>query len=130
TDFLTLHTGMKIEIPFDQLVIFSTNLEPKKLVDAAFLRRIRYKIKIGFPKLSEYKQIFIRVCKSNGIIFDEDVFRFLINDLYKKTRRNLCSCHCRDLLDWIVDHAHYRDEKPKLTKEAITASWESYFVEM
>ena len=130
TDFLTLHTGMKIEIPFDQLVIFSTNLEPKDLVDEAFLRRIRYKIQIGHPSLSEYKQIFERVCNSNGIIFDEDVFKFLIIDLYKKTKTHLSSCHCRDLLDWIVDNAHYRDKKPKLTKETITASWKSYFVEM
>ena len=130
TDFLTLHTGMKIEIPFDQLVIFSTNLEPKKLVDAAFLRRIRYKIKIGHPKLSEYNLIFQRVCASNGIIFDEEVFKFLINDLYKKTRTNLSSCHCRDLLDWIVDNAHYRDAIPQLTEETISASWKSYFVEM
>ncbi len=128
-DFLTLHTGMKIEIPFDQLVIFSTNLEPKHLVDEAFLRRIRYKIKIDHPSLSEYKQIFKVVCNANEIGFNEDVFGFLINDLYKKTRTNLSSCHCRDLLDWIVDHAHYKDEKPKLTEETISASWKSYFVE-
>ncbi len=121
---------MKIEIPFDQLVIFSTNLQPKKLVDAAFLRRIRYKIKIGHPNLSEYKQIFKRICDSNGITFDGTVFKFLINDLYKKTRTNLSSCHCRDLLDWIIDNAHYRDEKPELTEETISAAWKSYFVEM
>lgn len=130
TDFLTLHTGMKIEIPFDQLVIFSTNLEPKNLVDEAFLRRIRYKIKIGHPTLSEYKEIFKMVCSSNGIVFDDEVFNFLINDLYKKTGTNLSSCQCRDLLDWIVDHAHYRDKTPKLTRETISASWKSYFVEM
>ncbi len=130
TDFLTLHTGMKIEVPFDQLVIFSTNLEPKDLVDEAFLRRIRYKIKIDHPRLSEYKEIFKRVCNSNGIVYDENVFEFLINDLYKKTRTRLSSCHCRDLLDWIVDHAHYKENKPKLTKETISASWKSYFVEM
>ncbi|MBU8848074.1 MAG: ATP-binding protein, partial [Desulfobacterales bacterium] len=114
TDFLTLHTGMKIEIPFDQLVIFSTNLEPKHLVDEAFLRRIRYKIKVDYPSLDEYKQIFQRVCDSNAIAFDEEVFNFLINDLYKKKQVNPCSCHSRDLLDWMVNNAHYRDEKPKL----------------
>jgi len=130
TDFLSFHTGMKIEIPFDQLVIFSTNLEPKKLVDEAFLRRVRYKIKIGHPTLSEYKEIFKMVCSANGIEFDEAVFAFLINDLYKKTRTHLSSCHCRDLLDWIVDHAHYRDKTPELTTETISASWKSYFVEM
>jgi predicted ATPase with chaperone activity len=130
TDFLTLHTGMKIEIPFDQLVIFSTNLDPKHLVDEAFLRRIRYKIKIGRPKLSEYRQIFKWACKSNGMNFKKDVFEFLINDLYKQTKTKFSSCHCRDLLDWIVDDAHYRDKRPELTKENIVASWKSYFVKM
>ncbi len=130
TDFLTLHTGMKIEVPFDQLVIFSTNLDPKDLADAAFLRRIRYKIKIDYPKLSEYKEIFKHICDSNGIEFKEDVFRYLINDLYKKHRTYPCACHCRDLLDWIVDNAHYRDMVPELTEENITASWKSYFVKI
>jgi SpoVK/Ycf46/Vps4 family AAA+-type ATPase len=69
---------MKIEIPFDQLVVFSTNLEPRSLVDDAFLRRIRYKISIDHPELSEYKEIFQRVCDSNGIAFNNDVFNHLI----------------------------------------------------
>lgn len=130
TDFLTLHTGMKIEIPFDQLVIFSTNLEPKNLVDEAFLRRIRYKIKIDYPELEEFKEIFIRVCKVNRIEYREDMFEFLINDLYKKTGTSLSACHCRDLIEWIVDHAHYRKISPELTKETLIASWKSYFVDM
>lgn len=130
TDFLTLHTGMKIEIPFDQLVIFSTNLEPKNLVDQAFLRRIRYKIKIDYPELKEFKKIFIRVCKVNRIEYREDMFEFLINDLYKKTGTPLSACHCRDLIEWVVDHAHYRKISPELTKETLIASWKSYFVDM
>lgn len=130
TDFLTLHTGMKIEIPFDQLVIFSTNLKPENLVDAAFLRRIRYKIKIDYPELDDYREIFKRVCRSNGIEYKEDMFTFLINELYQKTQTPLSACHCRDLLDWIIDHAHYRKISPELTQETLTASWKSYFVDM
>ena len=130
TDFLTLHTGMKIEVPFDQLIVFSTNLEPSSLVDEAFLRRIRYKINIDHPQLNEYKVIFKRVCESNGIAFNEDVFNYLIEHYYKKRNVKLNSCHCRDIIDNIIDEAHYHGIKPELTKETVSASWESYFVEL
>ncbi len=130
TDYLTLHTGKKIEIPFDQLVIFSTNLEPKDLADEAFLRRIRYKIKIDHPGLKEFKKIFIDVCNLNSIEYDESVFNFLINDLYKKQNVKFNACHCRDLLDWVIDHAHFDNIKPILSKKIMKASWQSYFVEM
>ena len=130
TDFLTFQTGMKIEIPFDQLVIFSTNLEPKNLVDEAFLRRIRYKIKIDHPELNEYKEIFKRVCKHNSIAFHEDAFNYLIENFYIQRNVKFNSCHCRDILDNIIDDAHYHGVKPELTKETISAAWESYFVEL
>ena len=68
-DFMTLHTGMKFEIPFDELVIFCTNIEPKQLVDDAFLRRIRYKINIGHPTEAEFEAIFTMVCDKKGIPF-------------------------------------------------------------
>ena len=79
-----MHTGMKFEIPFDQLVIFATNLEPRSLVDEAFLRRIRYKIKIDYPTEEEYEGIFRRVCESNKVEFNRDVFEYLIKHYYKK----------------------------------------------
>ncbi len=130
TDFLTLITGMKIEIPFDQLIMFSTNIEPRKLVDEAFLRRIRYKIKIDHPELKEYKVIFKKVCASNGIAFSDDVFNYLIKHYYDEKNVKLCCCHCRDIVDNIIDDAHFRGIKPKLTKETVSVSWKSYFVEL
>ena len=130
TDFLTFQTGMKIEVPFDQLVIFSTNLEPKNLVDEAFLRRIRYKIKIDHPELPEYKEIFKRVCKHNSIAFNEDAFNYLIENYYIQRDIKFNSCHCRDILDNIIDVAHYHGVKPELTIETISASWKSYFVDL
>src|SRR5438309_4952242 len=66
-DYLTLHTGKKIEIPFDMLIIFSTNLDPADLVDEAFLRRIRYKIGIEAPSEEQYDEIFKRMCARKGI---------------------------------------------------------------
>jgi predicted ATPase with chaperone activity len=130
TDFISFHTGMKIEVPFDQLVIFSTNLEPKTLVDEAFLRRIRYKINIDYPSREEYEEIFRRVCEANNIKFQPDVFEFLANDLYKKNNIPFSSCHCRDLLDNILDKAYFQGVKPELTQKTIQDSWDSYYVEL
>jgi SpoVK/Ycf46/Vps4 family AAA+-type ATPase len=130
TDFLTLHTGMKFEIPFDQLVIFSTNIEPKKLVDEAFLRRIRYKIKIDHPSEGEYKAIFKRVCNAIGMEFREDMFDYLINNYYKRLNVKLNACHPRDLIDHIIDNAHYYKHAPQITREDMDDAWENYFVEM
>ena len=130
TDFISFHTGMKIEIPFDQLVIFSTNIEPRKLVDEAFLRRIRYKIKIDHPELNEYKEIFQRACASNGIAFNNDVFDYLIERYYHQKNIKLSSCHCRDIIEQIIDDAHYHGIKPEITPKTIAAAWESYFVEL
>ena len=130
TDFLSFHTGMKIEIPFDQLVIFATNLDPGTLVDEAFLRRIRYKIKIDHPSLSEYRAIFMKVCDSNGIEFREEVFDYLVTDLYGGNNVKFNSCHCRDLLDNIIDEAHYQGIKPEISRSTITSSWDSYYVKL
>lgn len=129
-DFMTLHTGMKFDIPFDQLVIFSTNIEPRKLVDEAFLRRIRYKIKIDHPTKKEYEAIFRMVCESNGIEFKKDVFEYLIENHYKKQGVKFNACHPRDIVDHIIDDAHYYYRSPQLTNEAINTTWENYFVEM
>jgi len=127
---LTLHTGMKLSIPFDQLVIFSTNLEPKNLVDEAFLRRIRYKFKIDHPTEEEYEAIFIRVCESNGIEFKKDGFDYLMKNYYNRFGVKLNACHPRDIVEHIIDDAHYYNRTAQLTEEAIDIAWENYFVEM
>lgn len=130
TDFMTLHTGMKFETPFDQLVIFSTNIEPKNLVDEAFLRRIRYKIKIEHPSLKEYEAIFKRVCEFNGVEFRRDVFDYLMDNYYKRLGAKLNACHPRDIIDHIIDDAHYYNHAPQLTREGIDLAWKNYFVDM
>jgi len=121
---------MKFEIPFDQLVIFSTNIEPKKLVDEAFLRRIRYKIKIDHPSEKEYKEIFIKVCESNGIEFKADVYDYLLKHYYKRLDVRLNACHPRDIVDHIIDDAHYYTHPPQLSREGIDIAWKNYFVDM
>ena len=129
TDFLTLHTGKKFEIPFEQLVVFSTNIEPRDLVDEAFLRRIRYKVKMDHPTKKEFTDIFRLVCERNSIEFKPDVLDYLLKEHYEKKNAELNSCHPRDLIDQIIDMAHFRNEKPALTKEAIDKAWSNYFVD-
>ena len=128
TDFLTLHTGMKFEIPFDQLVIFATNLPPKKIADDAFLRRLRYKIRIDYPTVAEFRDIFKNVCIFNKIDFNDDVFDYL-TDKYEKSQRELSCCHPRDLVDQIMDIAHFKSEPPKITQDSIDMAWDHYFVD-
>lgn len=129
-DFMSMHTGMKFQIPFDMLVIFSTNLEPKSLVDEAFLRRIRYKIKIDHPTAEQYEVIFKRICEKHAVTFNRDAFDFLINDCYLKNNIELNACHPRDLIDQIIDMARYYRRPPEMSRAVIAAAWENYFVEM
>src|SRR5215211_988742 len=104
-DYLTLHTGKKIEVPFDQLIIFSTNLEPKDLVDEAFLRRIQNKIRIHNPSPEMFREIFRRQCREFGVAFDQEVLIYLLREYYIKPKRELRACHPRDLLRILVGFA-------------------------
>jgi predicted ATPase with chaperone activity len=129
-DFLTLHTGRKIEIPFDVLVVFSTNLPPKDLVDEAFLRRLRHKIEIVDPSFEEYREIFNRVANSKGIVYSDQGLAYLLQEWYVKRNRKLRASHPRDLCDQILDIANYLGNEPSLTRELIDRAAESYFVEL
>jgi predicted ATPase with chaperone activity len=129
-DFLTLHTGKKVEIPFDQLIVFSTNIDPKALVDEAFLRRIRHKIEVGNPSEREFYDIFKRVAAERNVPFDQDGFMYLMREYYLKLKRELRAVHPRDIVDQIIDIAHYRGVEPALTEELIDQACSSYFVEI
>ena len=129
-DFMTLHTGVKFEIPLDQLIVFATNLEPRELLDEAFLRRIRYKMKIDYPSEVEFEAIFRKVCEARGVIFNQEVFRFLIDNYYRKLGIRPSANHPRDLIDHIIDQSRYYCQPPALTFEGIADAWENYFVEM
>ncbi len=92
-DYLTLHTGRKVEIPFDVMVVFSTNLPPKDLVDEAFLRRLRHKIEIGDPSYEAYREIFQRVAQSKEIEYEDQVLAYLLQEWYIKRGRKLRASH-------------------------------------
>ena len=129
-DFLTLHTGRKIEIPFDVLIAFATNLAPTDLVDEAFLRRIRHKIEIRDPSFEEYREIFKVVCAQKGVPYDEKALAYLLQEHYLKPQVPLRACHPRDIVDQLIDIARYQDRPPVLAKDLIDQACEAYFVEL
>jgi predicted ATPase with chaperone activity len=129
-DYLTLHTGRKVEVPFDVLVVFSTNLPPKDLVDEAFLRRLRHKIEVNDPTYEEYREIFRRVAESKGIAFSDQGLAYLLQEWYIKRNRKLRASHPRDLCDQILDIAYYLSQEPALSRELIDHAATSYFVEL
>ncbi len=129
-DFLTLHTGRKVEVPFDVLIVFSTNLPPRDLVDEAFLRRLRHKIEIGDPSYEEYREIFKRVAAGKGVAYSDQGLAYLLQEWYIKRGRKLRANHPRDLCDQIQDIAQYLTIEPAMTRELINRSAESYFVDL
>ena len=129
-DYLTLHTGRKVEIPFDVLVVFSTNLPPKDLVDEAFLRRLRHKIEIKDPSYDDYREIFRRVAESKAVAFSDQGLAYLLQEWYIKPGRKLRASHPRDLCDQILDIARYLSLEPALSPELIDHAAESYFVDL
>jgi hypothetical protein len=129
-DYLTLHTGRKIEIPFDVLVVFSTNLPPRDLVDEAFLRRLRHKVEIVDPSYEEYREIFRRVSQQKGIPYSDQGLAYLLQEYYIKQKRKLRASHPRDLCDQILDIASYLTTEPTMTKEMIDRASQAYFVDI
>ena len=129
-DFLTLNNGRKIEVPFYVLIVFSTNLDPKDLVDEAFLRRIRYKIEVGNPTYDEFRELFKLMCRILKVPYNEQGLAYLLNEWYIKKDRDLRFVHPRDILSQLIDIATYLNKPPALTKELIDQACLSYFVEL
>ncbi len=128
-DFLTLHTGKKIEIPFDEIIVFSTNLSPKDLVDEAFLRRIQCKVKIDNPTLDNFREIFRRQCDALNVPFDQNGLVYLLREYYVKPKRELRACHPRDILRTLTGIAKYLDQPATLSPNLIDRACRTYFVE-
>jgi SpoVK/Ycf46/Vps4 family AAA+-type ATPase len=129
-DYLTLHTGRKVDIPFDVLVVFSTNLPPRDLVDEAFLRRLRHKIEIGDPSYEDYREIFKRVSQQKGIQYSDQGLAYLLQEWYIKRNRKLRASHPRDLCDQILDIARDLSTEPLMSKEMLDRASQAYFVEI
>jgi hypothetical protein len=127
-DYLTTVTGTKIEIPFDELLIFSTNLDPTQLADEAFLRRIKYKIEIRDPDERQYREVWGLVCRSREVELDERGIDYLIDKWYRPTSRPFRMCQPRDILDQMMSMAKYNMERVTFTPDLIDAACATYFV--
>ena len=129
-DFLNLPSGKKVQVPFDQLIIFSTNLEPKDLVDGAFLRRIPYKIEVTDPSEDEFRRLFAAVAPSQGFTLDRealDAIDYLIATHYKAVNRPFRACQPRDLLLQVRNFCLYKTMPKKVTPSAFDFACDTYF---
>jgi predicted ATPase with chaperone activity len=128
-DFLVLPTGKKIEVPFDQLIIFSTNINPSDLVDEAFLRRIPYKVHVKSPSESEFRSLFAFMSQKYGVPYDEEMVSYLIDKHYNG-KRPFRACQARDILEQIVNACNYRKAMPQLTPQLLDGACLNYFAAM
>lgn len=128
-DYLTFYTGKKFSVPFEVLIVFSTNLDPKSLVDEAFLRRISHKLGIYDPSEEQYHQIFTTASEARGLEFDEDAYAYLLQKYYQAMGRPFRACHPRDLIKQMAMTAKYRGKPPIMTKELVDQAARTYFAD-
>jgi len=127
-DYLRLHSGQTLIVPFRMLIVFSTNLDPNDLVDDAFLRRIQMKVNVEAPDEKNFYQIFMLMCKFYSIPFDKDAFLYLLQNWYRQPGRTMQAVHPRDLLRTILALCEYEGVSARLTPELIDEACRSYFV--
>jgi len=126
-DYLALHTGKKFMLPFDVIVVFSTNLPPSKLADEAFLRRLGYKIYVGPLSEDEYRVITRQVCDELRIPFSEEGFNYLLHEHHYKNGKPLSACIPRDILEQLRDIARYEGKPAEMSRELLDWAWNNYF---
>jgi hypothetical protein len=128
-DYLTLHTGGKFPVPFDTLLVFSTNLKPSDLVEEAFMRRIHYKLHVHGPTVEEYTEIFRRCCAERNIPFVDWAVPHLYREYYERRGIIPRNCHPRDVLDHFIDMTRYLESPNELTLGLLDRACLSYFLD-
>ncbi|MGP1397626.1 MAG: hypothetical protein ACTS3R_19155 [Inquilinaceae bacterium] len=118
-DFLKLHTGKSFEVPFDEMVIFSTNMEPDDLMDAAFLRRIPYKLEIPNPSPSDYRLIFSAIAKARGLDLADDMFAYVVDQLQTKNNQPLACYQPKFIVEQVIAASKFEGTEPRLSQELI-----------
>ncbi len=126
-DYLNLASGRQVSVPFDMLLVFSTNLEPRELVDEAFLRRIPYKIEVHGPEEREFVELFSELAEKAGCACDVDAVRRLIENHYRAVHRPLRYCHPRDLLRQVRNYCEFHGRPPAVTRETLEVAVTNYF---
>jgi predicted ATPase with chaperone activity len=126
TDYLTLSTGKKIQVPFEQVIVFATNLTGQEIADEAFLRRMGYRMYVMPPGPETYSEIFRRYARARGLAFEPAIFAHL-ELRYGKERREPKACEPRDLIDRALEVSKHRREPVRLTAETLDMAWDGYF---
>ena len=127
-DYLTLHTGKKFSVLFDQLVIFATNFPPEELMDPAQLRRVHYKMKINPPTVDEFKEIFQRICDSYGLELTEDVMAYLLNSFYIKYKVPFAGFHPKFIAEHVIAACNYFGTPPQISRQLLVDSLEDMVI--
>lgn len=112
-DYLKLHTGKSFNIPFEELIIFSTNIEPEDLMDPAFLRRLPYKIEVGPPSLANYRQIFEGACAPHGLTLTDPIFEAIVYKLREEKGLDLAAYQPRFIVDQIIASCRFMEQPPQ-----------------
>jgi predicted ATPase with chaperone activity len=128
TDFLSMAGGKKLEVPFEMLVVFASNFDPAELVDPAFIRRIKTKIKIGVVSPRQFLEIFYRVAEEKGVPFQHGIPQQLIDFISGTLRQDLRACYPRDILDQICWAARFDDKPPYVDLASLDQAVKAYFV--
>jgi len=129
-DYLNLSSGRQVSIPFDMLLVFSTNLEPSDLVDEAFLRRIPYKIEVNGPNREEFLSLFVELATGMGCACDRQTLEYLLETYYRPTNRPLRYCHPRDLLRQIRNFCAFNNRPMEVTPETLDVAVHNYFARL
>jgi predicted ATPase with chaperone activity len=125
-DFLTLHTGQKIQVPFLLRLIIATNLDTKKVTDPAFLRRLGYRAHINGPDEDMYNKIFLKYAASNGLEATPDIMEYIFK-MYRSTQREMRACEPRDLIERVRDICVHTNQPFHLSTTLLSLSWKGYF---
>lgn len=126
-DYITLPSGRHVQIPFAQLLVFSTNLDPREIVDEAFLRRIPYKIEVFDPTIEEFRSLFGRLANKMGFTFDERLVDYVLEKHYRRTGRAMRFCHPRDMLLQVKNLCDFHGLQYELNETTLDVAAFNYF---
>ena len=126
-DFLYLASGRQIQVPFDELLVLSTNLEPRELLDEAFLRRIPYKIEIGDPTEVQFRDLLHSQAASMSFEIEAGAIDHLIEQHYRRAHRPYRFCHPRDLLRQVKNFCEVHAQPKRLTPDGFDLAVQNYF---
>jgi len=128
-DHFTIGGSTHFTVPFDVVLVFSTNIEPRALTDEALLRRLGYKMRFDPIPATAYRQIWERTCSALQLHFDPELVDFVLQEFYAKRGVELLPCHPRDLLNMALDRLRYDQSEVLLSRELLSWAWDNYFLQ-